>query len=356
MFSSEGKFRKTYRHQFNQLRTGDETEIPMSTLASRIETRKVPLSSGQINAIKEAPDELVDVDGFQRIVTSKAAQKSTIKRLMYDVADPVMSRSQKIEVHSYIDSYSWCPPPIFMFLITMIQVGIFLFYWESDGRKSIWTDCAGCFQHHNHTVPGIFIFAPKLRGEAWRFTSYMFLHAGLNHLLGNVIIQLLVGIPLEVAHKIWRIGPIYLLAVTAGSLLQYAIDPNSLLVGASAGVYALIFAHVANVILNWHEMPFRWIRVLILAVFITFDFGGALYRRFYADQCDSVSHLAHIAGAVTGIFFGYVVLYNVVEHRIETIIKYVCLALYSSLFVITIVFVIVREPYSKSLWNDENCK
>lgn len=71
----------------------------------------------------------------------------------------------------------------------------------------------------------------------------------LNHLLGNVIIQLLVGIPLEVAHKIWRIGPIYLLAVTSGSLLQYAIDPNSLLVGASAGVYALIFAHVANVIL-----------------------------------------------------------------------------------------------------------
>uniref|UniRef100_A0A1I7TEJ4 Phage protein n=1 Tax=Caenorhabditis tropicalis TaxID=1561998 RepID=A0A1I7TEJ4_9PELO len=69
MFSSEGKFRKTYRHQFNQLRYGDETEIPMSTLASRIETRKIPLSDGQIEAIREAPDELVDVDGFQRIVT-----------------------------------------------------------------------------------------------------------------------------------------------------------------------------------------------------------------------------------------------------------------------------------------------
>ncbi|CAP35678.1 Protein CBR-ROM-1 [Caenorhabditis briggsae] len=355
MFSGEGKFRKTYRYQFDQLRSGDETEIPMSTLASRIETRKIPLNMGQINAIKEAPDELVDVDGFQRIVTSKAAQRSTIKRLMYDVADPVMSKSQKIEVHSYIDSYSCCPPPIFMFLITLIQVGVFLFYWESDGRKSIWTDCSGCFQHHNHTAPGILIFAPKLRKEVWRFTSYMFLHAGLNHLLGNVVIQLLVGIPLEVAHKIWRIGPIYLLAVTAGSLLQYAIDPNSLLVGASAGVYALIFAHVANVILNWHEMPFRWIRVLILAVFICFDFGGAIYRRFYADQCDSVSHLAHIAGAVTGIFFGYYVLYNVVEHKIETIIRYVCLALYSSLFVVTIVFVIVRQPYSKNLWNDDKC-
>lgn len=68
MFSSEGKFRKTYRHQFNQLRTGDETEIPMSTLASRIETRKIPLTNGQIHAIKEAPDELVDIDGFQKIV------------------------------------------------------------------------------------------------------------------------------------------------------------------------------------------------------------------------------------------------------------------------------------------------
>lgn len=70
MFGNGGKYRERYRHQFNQLRTGDETEIPLSTLASRIETRKIPLSDGQIHAIREAPDQLVDIDGFQQIVSS----------------------------------------------------------------------------------------------------------------------------------------------------------------------------------------------------------------------------------------------------------------------------------------------
>ncbi|CAI2347344.1 unnamed protein product [Caenorhabditis sp. 36 PRJEB53466] len=179
------------------LRIGDETEIPMSTLANRIDTRKVPLSKGQINAIKQAPDILVDLEEFQKIITSKSSQTSTFKRLMYDVADPVISTSQKIEIHSYIDSYSWCPPPVFILLITLAQIAVFVTYWKVEGRKSIWIDCAGCFVYKNHTHPGPLIFAPKLREEAWRFTTYMFLHAGLNHLLGNVIIQLLVGIPLE---------------------------------------------------------------------------------------------------------------------------------------------------------------
>uniref|UniRef100_A0A8R1HL10 rhomboid protease n=1 Tax=Caenorhabditis japonica TaxID=281687 RepID=A0A8R1HL10_CAEJA len=371
MFKAEGKYKRTYRHQFNQICTGDETEIPLSTLASRIETRKIPLSSGQIKAIKEAPDQLVDVDEFQRIVTSKSAQKSSIKRLMYDVADPIISKSQKIEVHSYIDSYTCCPPPIFMILISMIQIGLFIYFWYTDGSRSIWTDCAGCFVTHDHSTPGLLIFAPKLRAQAWRFTSYMFLHAGLNHLLGNVFIQIVVGVPLEVVHKIWRIGPIYLLAVTSGALLQYAVDPRTLLVGASAGVYALIFAHVANVILarflsdlsqshqfmfqNWHEMPFRWIRVLLLSLFISLDFGGAVHRRFFTDQCDTISHLAHIAGAVTGLVFGYFVLYNVIEHKIEKIGRYFCLILYITLFVVTVVMVIIRAPTADAWWDDKKC-
>ena len=61
--------------------------------------------------------------------------------------------------------------------------------------------------------------------------------------------QLLVGVPLEIVHKMWRIGPLYIMAIISGALLQYAMDPNALLVGASGGVYALILAHLANVFL-----------------------------------------------------------------------------------------------------------
>lgn len=35
----------------------------------------------------------------------------------------------------------------------------------------------------------------------------------------------------------------------SGSLLQYSMDPRVFLVGASAGVYALLTAHLANIFL-----------------------------------------------------------------------------------------------------------
>ena len=44
--------------------------------------------------------------------------------------------------------------------------------------------------------------------------------------------------------------------VAAGSLATSVTDPDVYLAGASGGVYALIAAHLANVIFNWGEMEF----------------------------------------------------------------------------------------------------
>ncbi|CAD6188582.1 unnamed protein product [Caenorhabditis auriculariae] len=360
MFSARGKYRRRYREQFEKLKVHPgETEIPLDNLAERVDDANVSLNSAQKRAIREysadSDRDMVDLSDFESMLTSKRAQPSRMKRIMYDIADPVISESQKVEVRSYIDSYNCFPPPIFILLVTIIEISIFFYYYETDGRGSIWTDCAGCFVHHNHSDPGVLIFVPKLRAEAWRFCSYMLLHSGLNHLIGNMVVQLLVGIPLEVVHKAWRIAPLYILAVVTGSLLQYAVDPNALLVGASAGVYALIMAHVSNVILNWHEMPFRWVRVAVLSTFILFDVCGALYRRFVISQCESISILAHVAGAITGLLFGYFSLYNVVELKWEKIVKWVALGLYTAFLVLTVTMAVVRVPHSKALWEDSSC-
>ena len=54
----------------------------------------------------------------------------------------------------------------------------------------------------------------------------------------------------------WRILLIYVSGVAAGSLATSVTDPDVYLAGASGGVYALIAAHLANVIFNWGEMEF----------------------------------------------------------------------------------------------------
>jgi len=65
---------------------------------------------------------------------------------------------------------------------------------------------------------------------------------------------------------------IYFLGVIAGSLTASVFDPSKMLVGASGGDYALVFAFLANVIINWDSMGggkglnkmWKWIRLVFL--------------------------------------------------------------------------------------------
>nr|XP_040020136.1 rhomboid-related protein 2 isoform X3 [Gasterosteus aculeatus aculeatus] len=59
-------------------------------------------------------------------------------------------------------------------------------------------------------------YKPEVRQEAWRFISYMFVHAGVQHIFGNLVMQLLVGIPLELVHKGFEVGMVYMAGVLAG--------------------------------------------------------------------------------------------------------------------------------------------
>lgn len=51
----------------------------------------------------------------------------------------------------------------------------------------------------------------------------------------------------------------------AGSLYTSVTDPDVYLAGASGGVYALIAAHLANVVFNWSEMEFPVLRCAIFS-------------------------------------------------------------------------------------------
>lgn len=91
-----------------------------------------------------------------------------------------------------------------------------------------------------------------------------------------MVIQLLLGTSLELVHKWWRIPAVYLggviggrysskfnfnphtvydlsingiISVGAGCLFHSMFDGNTFLVGASGGVFALISARLANIIL-----------------------------------------------------------------------------------------------------------
>ncbi|XP_010624157.1 rhomboid-related protein 2 isoform X2 [Fukomys damarensis] len=155
-----------------------------------------------------------------------------------------------------------------------------------------------------------FTYRPDKRKEAWRFLSYMLVHAGVQHIVGNLFMQLVLGIPLEMVHKGLRVGLVYLAGVIAGSLASSIFDPLKSLVGASGGVYALMGGYFMNVLVNFREMipAFGIVRLLIITLIITSDMGFALYRRFFVPENGSpVSFAAHIAGGFAGMSIGYTV-------------------------------------------------
>ena len=78
----------------------------------------------------------------------------------------------------------------------------------------------------------------------------------------NLLIQLLVGLPLEMVHGSTRVMIIYFSGVLAGSLGTSVFDSKSLLVGASGGVYALLAAHLANVVINFDHMELAVLRII----------------------------------------------------------------------------------------------
>lgn len=65
----------------------------------------------------------------------------------------------------------------------------------------------------------------------------------------NLLVQILLGIPLEMVHKWWRVLIVYFAGVLAGSLGTSILDPTVKLAGASGGVYSLVTAHVASIIM-----------------------------------------------------------------------------------------------------------
>lgn len=99
------------------------------------------------------------------------------------------------------------------------------------------------------------IYNPRRRWEMWRFLTYQFIHIGLYHILFNTLMQLILGIPLEMVHKWYRVGIVYSVGVIAGSLGSSLSDPATFLAGASGGVYALIAAHLATVVLVSGALP-----------------------------------------------------------------------------------------------------
>ncbi|CAB0018423.1 unnamed protein product [Nesidiocoris tenuis] len=128
-------------------------------------------------------------------------QPPPFERMVHIIAGEFLSDERDRKY--YADRYSCCPPPFFVPVISLIELGFFIYYNVVKGE-----------------VPfdSIFIYRPDKRLEVWRFFFYMVLHAGWLHLAFNLVVQMMVGLPLEMVHGSLRVGTIYMAGVLAVGL------------------------------------------------------------------------------------------------------------------------------------------
>ncbi|XP_058259170.1 rhomboid-related protein 3 isoform X2 [Hemibagrus wyckioides] len=255
------------------------------------------------------------------------------QRLVRHVAYETLPR--EVDRKWYFDSYTYCPPPWLILTITITEMVVFVYYGLLLDR---WVLQVSSPSFLKSPLP----YHPQCRAQAWRYLSYIFMHAGIEHLGLNMAMQLLVGVPLEMVHGAARIGLIYVCGVLAGSLVVSVIDMAAPVVGSSGGVYALVSAHLANVVMNWSGMKcqFKLFRMAMALVCMSVEFGRAVWLRFYPPAmppCPNPSFCAHLGGVVVGLTLGVVVLQNYEQRLHEQFLFWIFISVYG-LFVLFGIF------------------
>jgi membrane associated rhomboid family serine protease len=134
----------------------------------------------------------------------------------------------------------------------------------------------------------------------WGALTYMFVHAGLMHVLFNMLVVFFFGPPLEERWGSNEFIRYYLLCGFGGVLLSFLLSSSAPIVGASAACYGLMLAFA----MNWPDSPIyiwgifpvqaKWLVGLLFLITLLNAFGAPK---------GTVAHMAHLGGIVAGLIY-----------------------------------------------------
>ncbi|PWA53525.1 Peptidase S54, rhomboid [Artemisia annua] len=136
--------------------------------------------------------------------------------------------------------------------------------------------------------------------QGWRLVTANWLHAGLIHLVVNMLSLVLIGVRLEQQFGFLRIGVIYLLSGFGGSILSSLFIQKSISVGASGALFGLLGTMLSELITNWTIYSNKAAALLTLIVIVVINLAVGILP--------FVDNFAHIGGFMTGFLLGFILL------------------------------------------------
>jgi membrane associated rhomboid family serine protease len=149
-------------------------------------------------------------------------------------------------------------------------------------------------------VTNAFMFVPALALERpWTLVTYMFLHAGLMHILFNMLGLFFFGPRLEAEIGGRDFLFLYFLSGITGAIFSF-ITPYVAIVGASGAVYGVLLGFARYwprerlFIYGILPVEARWLVVIITGLSL---FGG------FSDAGGGIAHFAHLGGFAGGYLY-----------------------------------------------------
>lgn len=138
------------------------------------------------------------------------------------------------------------------------------------------------------------------RHQGWRLITCMWLHAGVFHILANMLSLIVIGIRLEQEFGFVRVGLLYLISGFGGSLLSGLFVQSNISVGASGALFGLLGGMLSELITNWTIYANKVAALLTLLIIVAINLGLGILPH--------MDNFAHIGGFVSGFLLGFVFL------------------------------------------------
>ena len=191
-------------------------------------------------------------------------------------------------------------------LAMLIEIGA-----NGWGLQPMWCPHTGAVDAHGECEANIMI-GPRIRvldalgakndvaifehGEWWRLFTCQWLHAGMIHLVLNLIALLSLGAGVERAFGPLRTLMLFIWSGLFGTICSALFLPGVLSVGASGGVYGLVGAYWADVLLNYLAHGCGAIRDAGVPSLIVATLPGVL-----AGMTPWVDNFMHVGGLLAGM-------------------------------------------------------
>lgn len=198
----------------------------------------------------------------------------------------------------------------FIFLMTMVQLLVFIgeltYQAVTHGGNPFDTANPGAGPGGDtFEMFGAVSRALLLKYQFWRFITPIFIHASILHLFMNLAFQTMLCYSYELYWGHARTIGFYFAGGLGGCCLS-ASTSNSLSVGASGALCAMIGAQISYVCLNWNDAesaqrPQQMCSLVCYSLFlVAFGFMGNA-----ASATSHVDNWAHVGGFGAGVLLGF---------------------------------------------------